>query len=97
MLVMDASPSAPSHDVASTAGAAPEQSFPATEQSSPAAEQSSSAQEQNDSSAEHGVPLPMRRLVDFAGGCGHVGVLVAWLFPAWEVVCVDMKMQVAMW
>ena len=34
-----------------------------------------------------------RRAVDFAGGCGHVGLLLAWLFPAWEVVCVDTKLQ----
>jgi len=32
-----------------------------------------------------------RRAVDFAGGCGHVGVLLAWLFPAWDIVCVDTK------
>ena len=32
-----------------------------------------------------------RRAVDFAGGCGHVGVLLAWLFPAWDIVCVDAK------
>lgn len=35
----------------------------------------------------------VNRVVDFAGGCGHTGVLLAWLFPAWEVVCVDTKMQ----
>ena len=30
-----------------------------------------------------------KRLVDFCGGAGHVGLLVAYLFSEWEVVCVD--------
>lgn len=31
-----------------------------------------------------------RTFVDFCGGAGHVGVLIAWLFPEWNVVCVDL-------
>jgi len=30
-------------------------------------------------------------LVDFCGGAGHVGLLVAWLFPKWKVLCVDVN------
>ena len=29
--------------------------------------------------------------VDFCGGQGHVGLLLAHLFPDWDVVCVDNK------
>ncbi len=32
-----------------------------------------------------------RTMVDFCGGCGHVGLVLAALYPAWTVVIVDMK------
>eukprot|EP00960_Hanusia_phi_P047888 758641-Hanusia_phi.AAC.1 len=32
-----------------------------------------------------------KRWVDFCGGAGHLGLLAAYLFPDWEIVCVDRK------
>uniref|UniRef100_A0A6T6WKG0 R3H domain-containing protein n=1 Tax=Amorphochlora amoebiformis TaxID=1561963 RepID=A0A6T6WKG0_9EUKA len=30
-------------------------------------------------------------VVDFCGGTGHLGLAVAWLFPHWRVICVDLN------
>eukprot|EP00466_Bigelowiella_natans_P012904 jgi/Bigna1/144558/aug1.88_g19266 len=41
---------------------------------------------------QHQVASMIRRIfVDFCGGAGHVGLLVAYLFPNWKVICVDLK------
>jgi len=44
-------------------------------------------------SERKGGSIPRLKAADLAGGCGHVGILLAWLFPEWEVVCVDTKLQ----